>query len=896
MPAGEEYDELVMSLVEESLQTPPGERIERLRAICRDPAIREDVCNRIEWEERMGRFLLDPLVERFPLADPLSPGHLLANRFRIVRKVGSGGMGIVFEAIDEKLGRRVALKCAKLGHGHRLPPEARAAREVSHFNVCKVHDLHAAPTELGELDFLSMEFIQGQTLSERICREGPVPEKEAREIGRQICAGLAQAHRQGVVHGDLKCSNIILTRSDGAIRAVITDFGLARVNYSGGDRTTSGGRGGTLDYMAPELLTGHPATVASDLYALGVLFHNMLTGRSPERTDPTPATNPARAQSPNSRASTVTLADAPPGDWTRRIEPLPSRWKKLVRRCLSPRPDDRFTSAGEVGEALEPRSSKLVWAGVPVAVLISALGYWQWSIQPPLATVRLTVLPFAIEGDAVGSAAGMAMDIAERLSNARRNFTVISPREAQANQVDAPAKARGTFRATHVLEASLRRTGGQVVMLASIADLGSGRSIAKLQGTYAAGDTHEMAKAIIAAASGAFQLRNAVPRESVSGPAYAPYVQGLELLRQDANANADRAIAYFEQAIQFDPKSALPYAGIAEAQMARFTRGDGSPWLDASGASIDKAKSINSDAVPVLLISGSFDQQHGRYEQAIRDLTRALQVDPGNSVALRRLAGVYQSTNRSEDAVATYRKGIEADPGDYRHYIELGNFYFFRNQFTQAEEQYRRAVALAPGVASGHMNLGLALIRQYRMPEAEQALLEALKRRKSARLLMNLGGLYYQEERFEEAARYFQESVDFGQPTPTQYRDLGDAYRHLGRSADAAGAYRTGLAMTEKEVIRNPRDAGFRVGLGLLSAFLGEAQRAEFELSQAMAMEPENPAVMREAVIAYETLKQREKTLELLRNAPGPLLEELSHQPDVKELQQDQRFQKLLNK
>src|SRR5882672_11121949 len=108
-----------------------------------------------------------------------------------------------------------------------------------------------------------------------------------------------------------------------------------------------------------------------------------------------------------------------------------------------------------------------------------------------------------------------------------------------------------------------------------------------------------------------------------------------------------------EQAIQFDAKSAIPYAGLAEAQISRFIRGDGARWLDASGASIDKAKSLNADSVPVLLISGFFEQQHGRYEQAVRDLTRALQLDPGNSVALRRLAGIYQNANRPEDAVAT---------------------------------------------------------------------------------------------------------------------------------------------------------------------------------------------------------------------------------------------------
>ena len=203
---------------------------------------------------------------------------------------------------------------------------------------------------------------------------------------------------------------------------------------------------------------------------------------------------------------------------------------------------------------------------------------------------------------------------------------------------------------------------------------------------------------------------------------------------------------------------------------------------------------------------------------------------------------------------------------------------------------------LAPGVASGRMNLGLVLIRSHRLAEAEQELLAALKLRRSALLLMNLGGLYYQEERFAEAAKYFEDSLASGPPTSNSYRDLGDAYRHLARGGEAAEAYRAGRTLAEQQVARNPRNAGFRVRLGLFSAFLGEAGRAEFELSQALAMEPENPAVIREAAIAYETLRRREKTLELLKNAPAPLLQELSHQPDVKELQQDPRFQQLLHK
>ena len=218
-----------MTLLDGALNLPEEARSSFLDTTCADPEIRAEVEQRIQWEQRMGAFLCDPVIHYVgPLDRGFEPGELLAGRFRIVREVGRGGMGIVYEAFDEKLERRVALKSARAGFGQRLPPEARAAREVSSFNVCKVHELHSAETELGEFEFLSMEFIDGETLGDRIARTGPLPPGEALEIARQVCAGLAQAHRQGVIHSDLKAGNIILAQSrQGRTRAVITDFGLA---------------------------------------------------------------------------------------------------------------------------------------------------------------------------------------------------------------------------------------------------------------------------------------------------------------------------------------------------------------------------------------------------------------------------------------------------------------------------------------------------------------------------------------------------------------------------------------------------------------------------------------------------------------------------------------------
>lgn len=284
---------------------------------------------------------------------PFQPGDLVAERFRIVEEVGRGGMGVVYKAYDERLNRRVALKSARDGFRHWLPPEVRAAREVSHVNVCKVHDLHSTGAEHPGIEFLTMEFIDGETLSDHIRRAFPLETLAARDIARQICAGLAAAHRQGVIHGDLKCGNILLAETArGGRRVVITDFGLAAIEHAGEQRTINQ-VAGSFDYMAPELFAGRPITVASDLYALGVVFHFMLAAAAPPRIGGSPAL---------ADDQTITMAHTVLGPYLpRRAGILPAPWRAIVSRCLEPDPARRFASADQVVEWLPNHASAGTW-------------------------------------------------------------------------------------------------------------------------------------------------------------------------------------------------------------------------------------------------------------------------------------------------------------------------------------------------------------------------------------------------------------------------------------------------------------------------------------------------------------------------------------------------------
>ncbi len=893
MQGERENDDLVMMLVESALEREPGERESFLQPLCSaTPGLYEEVWNRIEWEERMGAFLRDPLIPRPDgLAQPFAAGELVSGRFRIVRVVGRGGMGVVYEALDEKLDRRIAIKCAQIGFQSRLPPEARSAREVSHYNVCKVHELHTAHTPSGEVDFIVMEFVDGETLSQRITRSGALSLVEAREIALQLCAGLAQAHRQGVVHGDLKCANVILAKSsESGVRAVLTDFGLAKLKLGDGGGFGRSERGGTLDYMAPELFMGEPTTFASDIYALGVMFHMMLTGHAPARLR-----TPAMAKASGGTGEvTVTLGSVRESEWTREVADLPSPWRAVVNRCLAADRKARFGSIFEIVQAINPKrqTAKWVWAAMMTVVPLAGYTAWHWQSDNGIP-VRLAVLPAAIEGAPIPGASGIIDDVAARLSEVRGRFLVISSGEAQRNKVDTPQKAKAVLGATHVLKTSLRNSGQEITALASIIDVGSGLTIRELRGSYAPANISVLAKALTATVSSAFQLRGAESVESVNPAAYPDYTQGLALLRRGFR-QSDAALESFGKAATLDPKSALPQARLAEVAMQKFQANLGREWLTRAEESIARAQSINPDSYLTVYIAGSIKKLNGRYEEAVQNYQRAIALDPKSWDAWRNLAGVYGAMNQPAQAIASYQKAIEVNPEHYAPYLNFGEFYFSMGQYSQAEELFRKVTAMVPSNLNGQLELGLTLNREGRFPEAEAALRRAIAIDETPIVLVNLGALYFSQSRFAEAAELFERSLQAGPPTATEYCNLGDAYERLGRKRESMEAYQKALGLAEADVTLNPRQAYLRAILASIAAGLGDANRAQFELAQALQMDPQNIRVLRQAVETYELLKDRDKALAVVRQSPKSLVADLGRNPLLGSLQKDPQFQALL--
>ncbi len=539
-------DDRVMNLVELALSRPRDERQAYLQSVCGgDNELFGAVWNYVQAEERMNGFLLDPLCDVPAPERPFEPGDLVEERFRVVREVARGGMGVVYEVVDVKLDKRVAIKCAQTGFKMRLPPEVRNGRSISHPNVCRIFEMHTASTAQGEVDFITMEFLDGETLSERL-RAGRLPDAEAREIALQLCAGLAEAHRNQIIHGDLKSGNVILTKTaGGAMRAVITDFGLARGLDASLRNAQSAEAGGTPAYMAPELWKGEKASIASDIYALGVILFELASGKNPHPKE----------------------ESWPRMSWERRLAWKPPavhpKWDRILARCLDPDPARRFPGADQIALALGPSRSRrwfLLAAAAVVLAAVTGVVTYERAVAPK-KIVRLAMPPFKAAGETVSLADGLLRDTTAQLGriegNADTSFKFL---------------AGQTSRATEVLRGTLDQENGKVILDAHLTDPRSGIDTREWKAEYAPSETRYIPAALTGFVTETLHLPAAEVRKVNAGR--APGLHGGDS----------------EYATEFDGRRRAPFAA---------TRGD-----EGSRFSSDSCRTRGSAMVQVLYYKG----------------------------------------------------------------------------------------------------------------------------------------------------------------------------------------------------------------------------------------------------------------------------------------------------
>ncbi|HEX8710052.1 MAG TPA: serine/threonine-protein kinase, partial [Pyrinomonadaceae bacterium] len=382
----------IEKIFEAALEHEPQARPAFLDEICGgDAELRREVESLLAHQQPTGRLISTlfydaaKLLPRTPsvLSNEARfiPGTILAERYRLIGPLGKGGMGEVYRADDLKLGQPVALKflperlskdAAMLERFHR---EVRTARKVSHPNVCRVFDI-------GEVDgqqFLSMEYIDGEDLSSLLRRIGRLPEDKATEIARQLCAGLAAAHEEGVLHRDLKPANIMI---DGRGRARITDFGLAGLadEFRGNEI-----RSGTPAYMSPEQLAGKEVSIKSDIYSLGLLLYEVFTGK---RAFPADTLDEIIRQRELGTPTSIS-------SFIKDVDPLVER---VIGRCLERDPEKRPASALQVAAALpgsDPLAAAIAAGETPSPEMVAAAPK-EGSLRPAVALLCLSAVLVAL--------------------------------------------------------------------------------------------------------------------------------------------------------------------------------------------------------------------------------------------------------------------------------------------------------------------------------------------------------------------------------------------------------------------------------------------------------------------------------------------------------------------
>jgi serine/threonine protein kinase/tetratricopeptide (TPR) repeat protein len=869
-------DDRVMSLVQLALDQPREHRESYIREACTgDTELLTQVMDYVNWEERMRGFLLDPLLPRTPSAYRLQPDELLEGRFRVIRQVAEGGMGFVYEAVDEKLRKRVAIKCAKAGYGTRLFPEVRHACEISHPNVCRTFEIHTASTSGGEIDFVTMEFLDGETLTARLKR-GPLPEIEARTIASQICHGLAEAHRHGVVHGDLKSNNVILASSpDGSMRAVITDFGLAHGPVTPqGDSVPFGGSGevgGTPGYMAPELWKGAKPTTASDVYALGVIFYELATGRRPFVG---PAWQPEAALKPPSTHS---------------------KWDFVLARCLDPDPAKRFHSAVQIARALEPSRKWRWWLAAAAAVL--AAGTWIVAYRratAPEESIQLAFLPFEANSDAKIEAASLWRETSRELAylkgGKRARLKVIPPEDVSRFHADSLGSAQSAVGATHILHGRLVKEDGHYVIHALLTDTRTGVNLGSEDFHYDTPELRYAPQALAGMATAGLRLP-AIPAARINAAAREDYAKGLEYTRQDSTL--DQALERLTRATEADIDSPLIWAALAEAQYFKYHATENKTWQEKAWKSLDEAERRDPDLAPVHRVNGLRFFSSKSFERAEAEYLRSIELGSGalNAQSYWRLGQLYESAKRPEEALIQLKKAVDADPAWFKMYLQLGAFYSSQGDLEQAVEQYKTAVRLAPGEPAAHYNLGTAYSERSNLDEAERELRAALVPGGPVWASNNLGMVLIQKGQDREAIPFL---LNSSVNSYRRWMNLGDAYRRTGRLKSARECYKAGLELAGQELDQHPQDGGVRSFFAYLSARLGDKKRAESEITQVLNLPPLDKDTFEIAAWTYVALSEFDRAIDILQKLPDQALAEAIRLPNLADLRTNPRLKELM--
>lgn len=858
-------------------------------------------------ETAVAAFEVDGYIPSF------SPNEILLHRFRIVRFLGRGGMGEVYEADDADTGR-VALKTIRpeiAEHANalaRLRQEVRYARKVTGPNVCRIHEFFSLPASSGRpaTAFLTMEFLEGITRADRIDVGPPLSVDEAEKIAVEICRGLQTIHEADVIHRDLKSRNIMLAVRKRGVEAVLMDFGLARETpralaaavHPGS--TVAGAVVGTPEYMAPEQFRGGKLSPATDIYALGIVLYEMATGKLPYG-------GPVPLAAAVERAKRVKPVSAFRKD-------LPHRWDTTIERCLRYAPEERFQSAEEVVKALADR---LLWprapasliraAAIPLAALFiaaSLLWYHAATSHGGSGPKRIAVLPFddlSHDPNDQAFCDGLSEVFVAQLTELEQfqnELSVVPSSEVRHEHIATARDAYRAFGVNLVLTGSVQRSSSYLRVFVNMVDAKHLRQIRSKSMMIAESDPVAMQSGVVSQVANLLdvQLNSKAHRLLTAGAttvpgAYEFYLQGAGYLL-NGRVGVDQAITEFQHALDLDPSYALAHAGLGQAYWAKYLAIKDRQWIDLAWRECQRSIELGPELAEPHVTLALLKSGTGQYDDAVREARQAIQIDPRNDRAYSELARASEATGNLREAELTMKKAIEVRPSYWYNYARLGMFYANQAQYKEAETYFMRVIDLVPDNPVGYTDLGSVYHLEGRESEAEAMLKKSLAVRPTPHAYSNLATVYFFERRYAEALPIMEKLVTDATKEYLQWGNLGDAYRWTGHAEEATRAYRKAIALASQEIEVNPHDATALSSMALYCAKLGWTARSLSTLEKALTAAPDDTNILFDAAIISEVAGQRARALNFIKQAirAGYSPHEIATEPELSKLRQDPRY------
>ena len=864
------------------------------------------------------------------------PGSLFGTRYRIESLLGEGGMGAVYKAYDGELDRFIALKLVRPEMATspetmaRFKQELLLASRISQKNVLRIHDLG----DWNGIKFITMAFVEGTDLAGLLEKTGCLPLDRALKFTRQLCAALEAAHSEDVVHRDLKPQNILVDASD---NLYVSDFGLAKsLEAEATMMTRTGQILGTPRYMSPEQVEARNVDHRSDIYSLGLIIYEIFTGALPFRGE-------SAMQLMYQRVTSA------PDDPRKICPDLPDYIARVILKCLSKNPADRYQSAREILNDLDSQTAPVssIVSSVPspgartisvqfprptrrfgmiatgVAALVVALLFLipatrrevlgllpgAASNAPGAAVIEhyLAVLPLGVSGDD-GTlryvADGVGDAISAKLSGLRNVYVASANTLGPALAQKTDQKIAQALGVAILIKGNVQTAGDKISITLTMYDVNKNRTLLHHEFPGVREDLLTLEDQIFNSITESLLIRQSneektrtTTRPTDNIEAYEFYLKGRNLVNGPlTTANMDAALKLFDQAIAKDPTFALAYAGSADAylQSWKLTK-DGLLAQRALGAA-QQAERLNDSLPEVHFSLGSIYTNTGRTAEAIVELRRAMQLDPNSDDALRRLGMAYRSVGQSDQAIAAGTQATQINPYLWVNYNSLGATYFALGQNQKALEAFKKVTDLAPGIPNGWANLGAVYYRMAQWSACIPAFQKAIEIEAKPLYHSQLGVAYFFLGRYKEAAGMFETAVQKDPKDSSFEVNLADAYRWSNQRDKAAKAYDQAIALAYKALEVNPKNANALADLAIAYAKKGDALNAAKFIRQARQIQPGNNGYMyREATIHTLAGEFREAAASLgdaLRS--GYSLEEAKADPELKPLRDRPEFDQLL--